>query len=116
MCSTKRFRINAHRALKALLFPITKTPEYFSSKYKNQVFSFALLGSHTVETLLGGILQRGKKKKKKYHKHNRSNWSQMHKILEIFQGFVALLVSADLFPQSQFSLCASGFIRSIRMN
>lgn len=63
MCCTKRFRINAHRALKALLFPITKTPEYFSSKYKNQVFSFALLGSHTVETLLGGILQRGKKKK-----------------------------------------------------
>lgn len=114
MCSTKRFRINAHRALKALLFPITKTPEYFSSKYKNQVFSFALLGSHTVETLLGGILQRGKQKR--YHKHNGSNWSQMHKILEIFQGFVALLVSADLFPQTQFFLCASGFIRSIRMN
>lgn len=116
MCSTKRFRINAHRALKALLFPITKTPEYFSSKYKNQVFSFALLGSHTVDTSRGNIAKRKEKKKQKTHKHNGSNWSQMQKILEIFQGLVALLVSADLFPQSQFSLCASGFIRSIRMN
>lgn len=64
MCSTKRFRINAHRALKALLFPITKTPEYFSSKYKNQVFSFALLGSHTVDTSRGNIAKRKEKKNK----------------------------------------------------
>lgn len=112
MCCTKRFRINAHRALKALLFPITKTPEYFSSKYKNQVFSFALLGSHTVETLLGGILQRGKKKKIPQTQRvqlepnalNTGDFSGIHSTVGVSRPFP---------PVSIFSLC---FIRSIRMN
>lgn len=97
----KRFRINAHRALKVLLFPPPKHLNR-SNPIANKVLSVALLGSYTVERHEGNI---AKRKKEKYHKLDRSDWSQTHKILDHLDlsGFNSTVGVRGVFSTSQAS-------------